>query len=130
MIIRAIKTEDLDQIGEIWLKHYKNEFSLPDFLHNFLCSFLVEENDKIISVCGVRTIAEAVAVTNKDISIRKRRAALYKILQASLFTIGAHNYNQLHAFVQDAEWKKHLLNVGFMETKGEALYLGVGDGQR
>ena len=121
MNIRSIKKEDFDQLKYIWEKFYQNEFTFPDFVTNFMCSFVVEEDDKIISVGGVRTIAESVIMTNKDFSVFKRRRALLHIFQASLYIMKTNQYNQLHAFVQDEIWKKQLIRSGFTSTKGSAL---------
>lgn len=125
MNIRALEPDDLQQLEQIHARFYKDEFELPDFFGKFLCAFVIEEDGTIITAGGVRPIAEAIIVTNKDIDIEARRNALYKILEASMFTCGRTGFDQLHAFIQDDNWKKHLLKIGFKSCKGDAIYLNV-----
>jgi hypothetical protein len=124
--IRSIETSDFEQIRAIHEKHYREEFSLPDFINKFICAYVVENSkDKIISVAGVRTIVECIAITNKDASVRERRDALLQILEASKYFAAANGYSELHAFIQEEAWKHHLEKFGFHKTKGKALVLEV-----
>jgi hypothetical protein len=125
MIIRALQESDLNQLKEIHACFYKDEFDLPDFFNKFLCSFVVIDDDTIISAGGVRTIAESIIITNKNVSVKTRREALYHILQASMFTCGSSGYDQLHAFIQDDNWQKHLVKIGFKSCKGNAIFLNI-----
>ena len=127
MITRSIYPRDLEQIKLIHDKYYKYEFDFEVFASKFLGSFaILEDDDKtIISAGGVRTIAEAVIVTNKDISVAKRRRALFDILQVSSYICTQSGHDQLHAFIEDESWLKHLLKNGFVETKGKSLVLEV-----
>lgn len=95
----------------------------PDFITNYLFSFAVCDNhDNIITVAGVRTILEVVAMTNKCRSPRLRRQALFDVLEASSFVANGHGYNELHAFIQDENWKDQLIRTEtFKPTKGTAL---------
>jgi len=121
-MIRAYSPDDLEIARKIHERFYKHEFDLSDFLSNFNCVFTIEDNRRnIVTIGGVRPIAEVVAITNKDASVRERRDALIKLLQASLFTANSFNYDQLHVFIQDEKWLKHLLKFGFRYTKGRAL---------
>ena len=125
-MIREIRKNDLYQLKEIHQKFYENEFNFPDFFENFLCVFtVVDDNDNIISTGGVRTIIEAVAITDKDKSVRARRVALYELLAASQYVINRSGYNELHAFIQDPIWREHLIKAGFVPTKGNALVIGT-----
>jgi len=123
-MIRAIRNDDLANIKRIHEKYYKSEFNLPNFREHFLAAFVTEdETGNIISAGGVRTIPEVVIVTDKDISVRKRRKALIEMLHASMFTAEVNNYDQITAFIQDGDWQHHLSKFGFNECKGNALYL-------
>src|SRR5438045_2746536 len=105
MNIRAITELDIANIKLIHARFFADEFDFPDFFHNFLCAFLVEDDyGQIISAGGVRTITESILVTNKDVSIRNRYEALNKMLQASMYTCIRTNHDQLHAFIQDESW--------------------------
>lgn len=126
MNIRVINVDDINQLRNIHFRYYKDEFEFPNFFDNFLSSFVVtDRNGKIITGGGVRTIAESIIITNKDWIIDERRKALYEMLTASAFTASSREYKQLHAFVQDEKWLKHLKRVGFRETKGQSLILNL-----
>jgi len=126
MNIRPITPFDVLRIRRVHEKYFNEEFEFPNFFERFLSAYLVEDDkEQIIAACGVRPIAEAVLITNKDKSVRVRREALFKILHASMFVCNRLGYDQLHAFVQDDSWKKHLENVGFEPTKGQSLVIGV-----
>jgi len=126
MNIRPINPNDILKLQEIHQKHFGQEFIFPNFINEFHCAFVIEnDNDEIITAGGVRAIAEAITITNKDFSVKIRREALHKMLQASLFTAGHHNYNQLHAFVQDPSWTQCLKKIGFKDTKGQSLVIDL-----
>lgn len=125
MNIRSFQKSDINQLKKIHEMYYKHEFSLDDFCQKFLDFFVIEDNNQIICAGGVRTISESVIVTNKSVSPRTKRAALYQMLEAQLFTCKNNKMNQLHAFIQDDDWERHLIKVGFRKCKGNALFLGV-----
>lgn len=122
--IRPLSTNDIEKIREIHSKYYQDEFEFPDFFNNFLCAFAVTtDTDSIISVGGVRSIAESLVITDKDYNVKTRRAALFRVLDASEFIARDAKYNELHAFVQDEDWYNHLRKIGFLPTKGKPLVL-------
>lgn len=124
MIIKAMDSSDFDKVREIHNKHYEYEFPLGSMFDNALALFTVTDNNgKIITAGGIRTILEGVLVTDKDCSVRERRQALYYILQACMFASGKLGYDQIHAFIQDDSWIKHLERVGFYPTKGKSVVL-------
>jgi hypothetical protein len=125
MIIRNYQDSDFEQLKIIHERYYKEEFSLNEFMGNFLGLFSAVENDELICVAGVRTIAESVMVTDKSFSVRQRRDVLIKMLQTQGFITGRSGYSQLHAFVQDEHWEQQLKNFGFKDCKGNALYISV-----
>ncbi len=125
MIIRNYQDSDLEQLKQIHERYYKEEFSITEFYQNFISLFSVVDDDKIISVGGVRNIAESVIVTNKSFSPRQRREALLQMLQAQSYTTNKNGFNQLHAFVQDKFWEAQLIDYGFKPCKGSAVYIGV-----
>jgi hypothetical protein len=127
MSIRLIQNQDFREIYRIWEKFYSTEFEFPDFMKNYINTFVVHEGKSIISVAGIRTITEIVAITNKDKTVKDRQEALHQILWASKFTCARKGYDQLHAFVQDMNWKRHLQKVGFRPTVGQALVIDVKD---
>lgn len=126
--IRAIKIEDFNQIKTIWEKFFIDQFSFPDFISNFLCAFVIEdsERDEIIIAGGVRTIAESIMMTNKDyLPIKVRREALLDMLTAMTYMAKIAGYDELHAFIQEDNWKRHLIKNGFVKTRGDSLVLSL-----
>lgn len=127
--IRSLTKNDYEQVKALY-EQYRNEMEFPDFITNYLFSFAVcDDNDNIITVAGVRTILEVVAMTNKCRSTRVRRQALLDVLEASSFVADGHGYKELHAFIQDENWKDQLIRTGtFKPTKGKALVREVNNG--
>lgn len=123
--IRAIRVEDFNKIKKIYETYFANQFEFPDFVRNYIAAFVVEDDGEVIVVGGVRTIAEAVMITNKDIPTVDRREAMISILTALSHMSKLDGHDQLHAFVQEDKWKRHLIRVGFRPTKGEALVIDL-----
>lgn len=127
MTIRSIEVSDLEAIKKIWENHYKNEFEFPDFVTNYLCSFVVvDENDNIIAISGLRTIVECVTLTNKVYNLEVKLEALNRVLTVSGHLTSQLGYDQIHAFVQDKVWEEFMKKAGFHSTKGSALVINVG----
>lgn len=126
MTIRGLELDDIEEIRAIHKRYFSSEFDFPDFLNNYLCAFVVlNDNNRIISAGGVRAIAESVIVTDLSLAIKERRAALYQVLDASCFITKNASFDQLHAFIQDKNWLRHLQKIGFSPTKGQALVLSI-----
>ena len=124
MIIRCIEPKDLFDIRRIHNEHFKHEFELPDF-KEFHCVYVVEEGGKIITVGGIRPIAESIIVTDMNIIAKTRVRALLEMLNAHKYCARTAGYDGIHCFVQNEVWEKQLSKVGFHHTKGEALVLGI-----
>jgi hypothetical protein len=124
-MIRELRPDDLEKLKFIHEKYYKEEFNFPDFSRHFLCAYVVERNGKIITAGGIRTIIECITITDKDLSVRERRDGLGYILNASRYFTKRNGYNELHCFVQDNNWMKHLLDSGFTTTAGISLVTEV-----
>lgn len=123
MIIRPLGITDKPTLERIHKEFYSDEFSLDD-LRNILQMYaVVNEDNKIVCIGGIKSIAESILFTDKSFSVRERREALYKLLQAEMFVCNRLGYDELHAFIQDPTWLKHLKRVGFKETKGESVVL-------
>lgn len=127
MILRAMNSKDIPEIARIHGLFYKHEFEINELFDKMLSSFVVTGvDDRIVIAGGVRTIAESAILTNKEFDVKKRREALLKALSFSQHVCGKHEYNQLHAFIQDGQWMKHLKKFGFAETKGRSLVMNLG----
>jgi hypothetical protein len=125
MNIRAINEGDICKLRKIHQEFYKDEFEFPDFLNNYLCTFCItDEQDKIISAGGIRLITEIVALTDKNHSTRKRRTALYQILQASQYLTQRAGFDRLHIVTEQKIWKHQLEEAGF-HSRGDILVLDI-----
>jgi len=122
MNIRNVTPDDMDIIRRIHKLFFEDEFELPET--HYLGAFIIEEDGAMITTGGIRTIPELIAITNKDISPRKRREALVMLLQASSFVCDKLGYDHIHAFVQDENWYNQLIKRGFHTPKGKALIYG------
>jgi hypothetical protein len=127
-MIRALQVSDIEEIRKIHDKYFKHEFTFPDFFNGFLCSFAVTDDSdgSIIVAGGVRPIAEAYTLTNRDKSLIQCKSAMFQLFQAAAFVARAHEFDQLHAFVQSEIWEKRLQRHGFRPTKGKALVTDLG----
>lgn len=124
MNVRLLTEDDIPAIRRIHSQYYEHEFDLSTLFNNPLGLFVVTNgDDEIICVGNVRTIIESVLITDKSFSVRQRREALYKVLEVSAYIGKNKGYDELHAFIQDKTWEKHLEKVGFYPTKGKSLVL-------
>lgn len=126
MILRRMNPADINELKRIHDKFFSKEFNFNDLFGNSLSSLVVtDDNDKILVGGQIRVITEACIITDKDIKIEERRRALYRVLDAFKFSATSKGFDQLHAFVQDKDWLRHLKRVGFVETKGQSLVLSI-----
>ena len=123
MNVKALQADDLPEIERVHSKYYSDEFSLEEFFEKMIEGFVITDAQDKSLVCtgGIRPILEVVAITNKEHSVRKRMCALSMLLELSLHGTMNHKFNQLHAFIQDDKWFKHLTKYGFQPTVGNPL---------
>jgi len=121
-MIKALTPIDLAKVKELHEKHYKEEFSWPDFGKNFLgCFTALDQEGRIVSAGGVRTISEAIIITDKSLPAGIRRDALLEMMSASIYVAQHFGYDSIHAFVQEQGWKSHLMKTGFQPIIGDGL---------
>jgi len=121
-----MRPEDVDELKRIHEEFYREEFDIDVFNTQFLALFSVSDDDgNLITLGGVRPLAEIVLVTNKHISPRKRVEGLNDML-GMLSSVARHSkLNSLHAFVQDATWLEQLKTAGFVPVIGDAVHYPV-----
>ena len=68
MIIRPFEERDFPSLKNIHEKFYRDEFEAQELFRNALALYVVEESDKVITIGGVRAIAESVCMTDKEAS--------------------------------------------------------------
>lgn len=126
MRVRDFVPSDLDELQRIYDAHFSHEFSFPNFINGFLCRFIVEnEEGKIITAGGIRTIAESMLITDLDINVKERYCALNMALEVSAHFGKRAGFDGLHAFIQNPKWEKRLLKSGFTHTKGKSLVMEI-----
>lgn len=123
MKARALIKTDLDEIRQLHDKYYQ-EFDFPDFLH-LLNAFVIEDDKGIIMAGGVEQVAEAVLVTNRERSMISVGKALVEAQSVSLFTCKQFGIKELYAFVNNADYAKHLIQHGFSKHGFETLSIKV-----
>jgi hypothetical protein len=121
MILRPMRGSDLREIERLHDQFFGHEFPPVDWTHHFLSTLVVEEEGKLITVGGIRTITEIVAVTDMSLSRRKRFEGLTKLLEADVHCAKFFKYDAIHAFISDPDWEKILLKRGWQETIGKSL---------
>ena len=134
MTIREPQWLDKSEIDRIYNQYYSNN-EYPDFFtakeHNkFQCSFVVtdDDSDKIILAGGVKTIAEAVVVTDKSLPTRVRLDGLLQALGSTIFISQGMKYRQMHVFVNnDEKYVKVLQRFGFKLMDAKLLILDFGE---
>jgi len=126
-MIRNPSEQDYQELQKIHEKFFSKEFPFDDFLFNSISNFVIidDSDGGIISAGSIRPIAEIVAITNLDKSVKSRRFALYEELEVARYVLKSSTMRQLHAFVQDQQWEIQLIKSGFARTKGNALYINV-----
>ena len=124
MRIRAFEPSDLQKLRELHEKHFKYEFDLPNFME-FVCAFVVEDDNGILTIGGVRDIAECIAVTNMDRKPTHRINALYQLLDASIFVCQKSDYDQMFVWSQNDKYSNRLMRNGFRLPRGKSLILDL-----
>ena len=117
---------DIEYVLKLHNKHFDREFH-PDELKRFTTSFAaVDDNDQIIIAAGVTPILEAITITDKDAPLELKYKLLAELLETIKVTTRLAGYDELHCFVQNPAWVRHLIHhAGFKPTKGQSLVLGV-----
>jgi len=134
MEIREPRFSDKKEIDKIYNEFYSNN-EYPDFFSTkghskFQCSFVVTDDDsnKIILAGGIKTIAEAVVVTDKNLSPKVRLDALLQALGSTIFIAQGMKYRQIHAFVSnDDKYVRILQKFGFELIDAKLLVLNFGE---
>ena len=126
MNIRLFTLEDLEKVRKLHELYFFEEFEFPNFVQEFLGSFIIEENNEIILVAGVRPIAELVAITDMSKSVKSRVIALKEATKVGMNICRHNGLDQLHCFVQGDKWARQVQTINFRPTKGKALVIDVG----
>lgn len=106
MEIRYLESGDVEQIKKIY-DEYFSDLEIPDFL-SFHCVFVVTDNDRIVSVGGLKPLVEAIVLTDRSFSVRKRRGALLSIFTALTYAAEKLGFKRIHAFTFEDAWANHL----------------------
>ena len=118
--IRTFTPADLAELERLYHLHYEKEYSLPKFME-MICAFVVEDDKGPILYGGVRDVPEAIAITDLSRAPLERAAALYRLLDASVFVCKSNNYEQMYVWTQNGRYARRLLQNGFRHPDGESL---------
>jgi len=121
MKIRNFEESDVPELIRIH-EQYNEEFGIEEFKQEFKCFFTVTtDDDKIVTVGGVRMIPEIVILTDKTAKLRDRGKSVRLIFQAIKFVSSRAGLTSLHAFIQEKNWLRVLLRKGFRLTTGTSI---------
>jgi hypothetical protein len=124
MIVRQMNHQDMEVLKVMHKKFY-SEFDFPGFLKKFLLSFVIEDDDgNLILGGGIQPLAEALLVTNQDMSRIKIGKALVEAQQVALHVCRQFQIDELVAFVKNEEYANHLIQHGF-SSRPKALGMKV-----
>jgi hypothetical protein len=124
-MIRSFTPADVEKAKELHALHFAKEFDFPDFL-KYVCAFVIEdEHNEIVTVGGIRSIAECVAVTDMSKDPRVRLTALYQLLHASTFVCQKSDYDQMYVWSQNPRYTRRLMRNGFRPPDGQSLILDL-----
>src|SRR5262245_40048560 len=121
MIFRPMKQSDITKVRELHEKYYP-QFNFPDFDY-FYNAFIIEDDKGIIMAGGLEPVAEAVLITNKERSRITIGRGLVEAQRIALFVCNKFGIKELIAFVDDEDYKKHLIQHGFSESPNKMLYM-------
>ncbi len=115
-----MKMEDIPVLKAIHERDYPDlDFPLE---RDLLSAFVIENGHKeIIMAGGVEGIAEALLVTDKTKSRIQVGKALVEAQRFCMYTCGIFKIRELHAFVTDDEYAKHLIQHGFQKREETVL---------
>lgn len=119
-MLRSLVKEDEEILEKLYLP-YVEQF---EFDTSHLLSSAIRTDVKAFGM--VKTLAEVVMLLDKDISVITKGRALDELIANAITVSSLHDYDQIHAFVQDEHFAKLLKkHYGFKNTKGEALVLSI-----
>jgi|SRR6187402_935186 len=124
-MIRALVPTDLTELKRLHAAHFANEFDFPDFM-KYLCAFVVEDNQGIITAGGIRMIPECALITDLTRDPVTRARALYQMLHASKFVCEKNGFDQMFVWSQNPKYTRRLQkNAGFRLPQGQSLILDL-----
>jgi hypothetical protein len=118
--MRTLMPSDIDYVRIIHERDYP-DLDFPNF-YSLMSAFIIEDdNGEMIMAGGVEAIGEALLITDKTKSRIKIGKALVEAQRFAMFTCGLFNIRELHAFVTDQEYAKHLIQHGFKKREETVL---------
>lgn len=113
--IQLLNRFDINHVRQLHEKYF-SEFDFPDFFGRILKAFkVVDNNGEIILAGAVRPIAETILVTDLSKNRIEIGRALVEAQRFSMYTCGQFNIDELHAFVKNEQYARHLERHGFSE---------------
>lgn len=129
MKIRKLQPKDKPEIDKIYKEFYSdNEY--PYFFYDCAGNTFVvtEDSGKIIVAGGLKNIAEAIFVTDKNLPPSVRLDALIQGLGSTISIARDMRHGQIHAFVNnDDKYVNTLKKFGFKLIDAKLLVLDFGE---
>jgi len=123
-MIRALVPTDIPELKRLYELHFSHEFDFPEFM-KYLCAFVVEDEQGIITAGGIRMIPECALITDLTRDPRVRIKALYQMLHASKFVCEKSGFDQMFVWSQNPRYTRRLIRNGFRLPQGQSLILDL-----
>jgi hypothetical protein len=123
-MIRSLRPDDIPELKQLYEAHFSHEFDFPDFM-KYLCAFVIEDEQGIITAGGIRMIPECALITDLTRDPVTRIKALYKMLHASKFVCQKNGFDQMFAWSQNPKYTRRLTRNGFRFPQGQSLILDL-----
>ena len=126
-----MKSGDIPILQKIYETHGKDEADDPKFPHGYIGGFVItDDDDKIVMGGGVKLIAESVIVTDKTCNPHLLGDALLHALGYSIHVCRYAKVDELHAFVKNEAFAKHLLKHGFSPRQSSYFLRVTNNGRK
>lgn len=121
--LRRFQLSDVEAINDIWERHHKNDFSVPN-RNNAVIDAVVEEDGKVVGYGQVKIFAEAMFIIDKDASKRSKIEALILLMTEAIRGSDIAGIEDIYCFIKDPSFasliSKHF-SFEIVDEPGELL---------
>lgn len=123
MNIRLIRWKEVDELLEIWKKHFSNDFPFPlDSNRKQLERYVVvDDNDKIITFGMLELYPEINSMSDLDMNVIVRRDAYHMLLDQLEKDSLHYKMKELYCSISGEGWERHVRREGFTDPNKKIL---------
>ena len=126
---REVSSDDYEQIKKLNDAYYP-QFEVPNFKYIWNGFVIEDETNEMVMAGGVELTGEAMLVSNLTKSRIKLGKALVVAQGACAYTCNRLGVRNLHAFVDNPSYARHLMKHGFEERFTQVLRMRIPNGRR